>query len=283
MYTNLISTAQLSRNLRSPGWVIVDCRFDLTRPESGFEDYLKSHIPGAVYANLDKDMSGTRTALSGRHPLPEAEQFARRLSAWGIDPSRQVILYDASGGSYAARLWWMLRLFDYNTVAVLDGGWLKWVKEGLPVIAGEEAASAAALHTPAAIHWEMVAAIEDVETIRQSSEHRLIDARSPERYRGEIEPIDTIAGHIPGAVNRFHGDNLGSDGTFKSPAALRNEYEILLAGAPPQNVIVYCGSGVTSCHHLLAMDYAGLPGARLYVGSWSEWIRDPLRPIAAAK
>lgn len=276
-FTHIIQTDELAQHLSDPGWVIVDCRFDLANPGLGYELYQQGHLPGAVYAHLDNDLAGPRTPATGRHPLPHPGQFVQSLSNWGIDSGKQVVVYDNAGGSFAVRLWWLLRFFGHTAVAVLDGGLPKWVSEGRSLAGGVE-------HNPPAkfsaeMHPEMLATDEDVERLRLDPEFLLVDARSPERYRGEKEPIDPVAGHIPGAVNRFHGRNLGRHSTLKSPHTLRAEFDDLLHGIDPHNVIVYCGSGVTSIHHLLAMELAGLPGGKLYVGSWSQWIRDPEHPI----
>jgi len=281
MVSTIISTEDLEKRLTDPDWVIVDCRFDLSNPDWGFAEYQKSHIPGAVYAHLDRDLSGPAGKETGRHPLPDLELFASRLGSWGIGAGKQVVVYDTNGGAYAARLWWMLRFLGHPAAAVLDGGFPKWQQEGRSVRAGVEQ-RAPAQFSPQP-DWGMVVTADEVEQIRRSPDHRLIDARAPERFRGEVEPIDPVAGHIPGAVNRFHGSNLSPDGALLPAGTLRSQFMDLLGGVPPQNAVVYCGSGVTSCHHLLAMEIAGLPGARLYAGSWSEWITDRTRPTASSR
>ncbi|MBI3763372.1 MAG: sulfurtransferase [Chloroflexi bacterium] len=277
-YTTLVSTSLLASHLDDPVWIIVDCRFELKEPEWGFAEYQKAHIPGAAYASLDRDLAGPITPTSGRHPLPDPEQFKARLSNWGIDSSKQVVIYDTAGGAFAARLWWMLRYFDHDAVAVLDGGFPKWMREGRPTRAGIESRAPARFEGEA--HPEWIAVTEEVDRIRIDPAYRLIDARTAIRYRGEQEPIDPIAGRIPGAANRFHGDNLTPEGTFLTPDELKAQFEALLGGVRPENAVVYCGSGVTSAHHLVAMEHAGLKGARLYLGSWSEWIRDERRARA---
>jgi thiosulfate/3-mercaptopyruvate sulfurtransferase len=278
MRTTLVSTAELADHLRNPDWAVVDCRFDLARPDWGFTEYQSAHIPGSVYAHLDHHLSGPVTPFTGRHPLPDPEIMARRLSAWGIDARTQVVVYDTVGGAFAVRLWWLLRYMGHSGAAVLDGGFGKWQRENRPVAGGvQKRKPARFIPRP---DPTMMVETGDVAQLRQDVEYRLIDARAFERYRGDHEPIDPIAGHIPGAINRFHGLNLTPDGTFLPPEILRQQFETLLDGAAPENTIVYCGSGVTSIHHILAMELAGLPGARLYPGSWSEWIRDPTRPIA---
>ena len=281
-YTNLIEESDLLSNLENPDWVIVDCRFDLANPGWGFQDYQRDHIPGAVYAHLNDNLSGPTSPLTGRHPLPKMEIFANHLSGWGIDETKQVVVYDTSGGSFAARLWWMLRLVGHEAVAVLNGGFGKWKSDNYPSHSGVETNRPATFHLSQNLPSDKFVNAEEVEQIRTDPNFCLIDARTQERYRGEQEPIDPVAGHIPGAINRFHGLNLQTDGTLKSKSVLRAEFENLLKGIDPKNVVVYCGSGVTSCHHLLALDVAGLKGARLYVGSWSEWIRDSKRPRATS-
>jgi thiosulfate/3-mercaptopyruvate sulfurtransferase len=278
MYTTLISTHQLADHYLDPGWVIVDCRFDLTNPDWGFQDYQRAHIQGAVYAHLDHDLAGPITSQTGRHPLPAPEKFKQTVEKLGIQPNSQVIVYDTTGGGFAGRLWWMMRLIDHSAVALLDGGFVKWEQEGYPIKDGIELRQPVRWDRPIVYNNAMIVDADEVERIRQNAAYRLIDARAPERFSGEVEFIDPVAGHIPGAVNRFHGQNLLPDGTLKSPEILYEEFKNLLDGVNPENSVLYCGSGVTSCHHLIAMEIAGIPNARLYVGSWSEWIRDPDRP-----
>lgn len=278
MHTNIISTADLAANLDHPDWVVMDCRFDLAKPEWGFEEYISGHIPGSGYAHLDKDLAAPIIPESGRHPLPSIDVFASKLGGWGIGNSTQVVVYDTTGGVYAGRLWWLLRFLGHSSAAVLDGGFQKWVNEGRPLATGVQQVHPPVHFTPNP-NWDMVMDAAAVERIRQDPSFCLVDARSPERFRGENEPIDPVAGHIPGAVNRFHGKNLAPDGTFLPPDTLREQFTDLIGRTSPENVVVYCGSGVTSIHHILAMELAGLPGAKLYAGSWSEWIRDRKRPI----
>lgn len=275
MYTTIISTEALSNHLNDPDWVIIDCRFDLAKPDWGFTSYQEAHIPGAGYAHLDHDLAGPVTPQTGRHPLPDVSEMAGRLGYWGIRQDTQVVVYDTAGGAFAGRLWWLLRFLGHPRAAVLDGGFQKWQRESRLVNSGVERREPV-IFTPQP-DWSMVVFAGDVERIRQDPAYRLVDARSAERYRGEKEPIDPVAGHIPGAVNRFHGQNLTPEGVFLPPEKLRAEFEALVGNTPSENVVVYCGSGVTSIHHILAMQLTGLPGARLYVGSWSEWIRDPKR------
>jgi thiosulfate/3-mercaptopyruvate sulfurtransferase len=278
MFTTIISTEELAQHFNQPGWVIVDCRFDLKEPDWGYTEYRNYHIPHAVYAHLDKDLASPVTPETGRHPLPDPDVMAERLGKWGIGSDTQVVVYDTTGGSYAVRLWFQLRMLGHSGVAVLDGSFQKWQKEGRPLRSGIET-NAPKKFTPHP-NYSLVVDAAQVDKIRQDPAYRLVDARAPERYHGETEPIDPVAGHIPGAVNRFHGSNLSPEGTFLPPETLRRQFRDLIGDTDPQNVVVYCGSGVTSCHHILAMEIAGLPGVKLYPGSWSEWIRDANRPVA---
>ena len=266
-------------HLRDPDWVIFDCRFDLKNPDWGFQNYQIGHILGSVYAHLDHDLSGPiLPGLTGRHPLPDIDTLAARFSAWGISSHTQVVVYDTAGGAYAARLWWMLRFLGHPAVAVLDGGLQAWQRAGYPMASGVETRTPASFHPHP--HWQMLVTTPEMEQVHASPDYCLVDARAPERFRGETEPIDPVAGHIPGAVNRFHGANLQPSGFFLPPQELRAQFTALLGDTPAENTIVYCGSGVTSCHHLVAMESAGLPGGRLYLGSWSEWITDRNRKIS---
>lgn len=277
-FTTLISTAELAAHLDDPDWAIVDCRYDLNNSAWGERVYAEAHLRGAVYAHLDRDLSGPKTGRNGRHPLPDPEAFMRRLGAWGIGPGVQVVAYDQANGMWASRLWWMLRWVGHTAVAVLDGGLAKWTAEGRPTQAGVEARAARAF-SGAPRPGQFVTA-DDVDHLRQDPAYRLVDARAPERYRGEAEPIDSVAGRIPGAVNHYNALNVNPDGTFLAPDALRARFLGLLGGAPPENVVAYCGSGIAATHNLLALEIAGLPGARVYMGSWSEWCADPGWPVA---
>lgn len=277
--TTIVSTEVLEQHLQDPDWVIVDCRFDLLKPDWGRQSYEAAHIPGAFFADLDHDLSGSKTPSSGRHPLPSAQNWKRVVSSWGITPDMQVVAYDSAGGSLAAvRVWWLLRACGHQNVAVLDGGFPKWEREGRSLDS----------HSPnprPVIQFSGLLDEDQLATTRQLIDliNRpgilLMDARAPERFRGEVEPIDPVAGHIPGAKNRPSALNLNADQTFKPADQLRVEFTELLENHLPENVISYCGSGVTGIHNLLAMEIAGLTGGRLYAGSWSEWIRDPSRPI----
>jgi thiosulfate/3-mercaptopyruvate sulfurtransferase len=280
-YRTLITTEQLAASLEDPAFVIVDCRFLLTDVEWGRRVYLEAHIPGARYAHLDDQLSGPKTGTNGRHPLPDPDVLAEALGRLGIERGRQVAAYDQDTGMYASRLWWLLRWLGHDEAAVLDGGFAKWLAEGRPTRAGEEAARPARFTgTP---RPDMTIAADGVEAVRSSRSWRLIDARAPERYRGETEPYDRVAGHIPGAMNRPLNDNLTAAGTFKPAADLRAEFASAAGGVSTDHVIAYCGSGVTASHHVLALELAGLHGARLYPGSWSEWSSDPSRPVATGE
>ncbi len=276
-YTTLISPDELLPHLEDPQWVVVDCRFDLFDLTKGEQDYLKAHIPGAVFAHLERDLSAVPTGTNGRHPLPPIEDLISTFSQWGIGESVQVVAYDDRGGSFAARLWWCLRYMGHKTVAVLNGGFPSWERAGFLAISGVE--NRLPISFKPQVQDDMLIQLDQLQAIADSPDVLLLDARAPERYRGEEEPIDPIAGHIPGAVNRFWEWDLAEDCRFLPPVILRTEFEKILGTASPQSVIVYCGSGVTSCHNLLAMTYAGLHGARLYLGSWSEWCADQARPV----
>jgi thiosulfate/3-mercaptopyruvate sulfurtransferase len=276
-YTQIISAADLQARLSLPDWVVVDCRFDLSQPDWGFSDYLRGHIQGAVYAHLDYDLSGPRTPVTGRHPLPDPQAFRETMGRLGIDRSKQVIVYDTAGGSIAVRLVWLLKYYGHERVAVLDGGYLEWRNHLFPTEYGSHSNPSATF--TGAPDPRMIVTTGEMLTLSAQKKIQMIDARAPERYRGEREPIDPVAGRIPGAVNRFYGLNLNRDGLFLPPDQLKSEFLELLGGTSPEKAVVYCGSGVTSPHHLLAMTLAGLPMARLYAGSWSEWIQDPDRPI----
>ncbi len=268
----LVSTAELAAHLGA--WRIFDCRHDLAKPELGESQYREAHIPGALFASLDRDLSAPKTGKNGRHPLPDPEVFGAWLGTLGLKPADQVVCYDAGNGAMAARLWWMLRWVGHEAVAVLDGGIAKWSKESRPVTADVPSFSA----TEYAIHLDEDAAVSVRTVQRRLGQQLLLDARAPARYRGEQEPIDPEAGRIPGAKNRFNMDNVAADGTFKSSSELKSQFEAVLAGRPAAEVVNYCGSGVAATHNLLAMEIAGLKGARLFAGSWSEWIADPARP-----
>ena len=275
MFTTIVSTAVLASHVDAP--VIVDCRSKLDDEGWGEREYVAAHIPTAVYADLNRDLSGPKTGANGRHPLPDPRALAQTLGRLGITSGVQVIAYDQDNGSWASRLWWLLRWMGHDAVAVLDGGFAKWIAEGRPTASGVETRPAQVFTgTPRA---EMAVDVDAVASHLGSPEWRLIDARARERYRGEKEPIDRTPGHIPGAVNHFFGGNLAADNTFKTPEELRAQFAPALAGARADRVICYCGSGVTACHNLLAMEHAGIHGAKLYGGSWSEWSAEPKRRV----
>lgn len=277
--TTIVSTESLEQHLYDPNWVIVDCRFDLMKPTWGRESYTAAHIPGAFFADLDLELSGAKTPLSGRHPLPSSDNWRRVVTNWGITPDTQVVAYDSAGGSLAAvRVWWLLRAYGHQNVAVLDGGFPKWEREARPLNADIPKTRQAAAFTNNFDASYLVTTDQLVKMIGQPG-ILLLDARAAERFRGEVEPIDPVAGHIPGARNRPSSLNLNADQTFKPAEQLLVEFSELLQDHPSDSVVAYCGSGVTGIHNLLAMEIAGLKGGRLYAGSWSEWIRDPSRPI----
>jgi thiosulfate/3-mercaptopyruvate sulfurtransferase len=275
-YRTLIPTEHLSSHL-GDGWVIVDCRYDLQNESLGREHYRAAHIPGAVYASLGEDLAGPRTGTNGRHPLPSIEALAATFGRLGISRDVQVVVYDQDTGMYASRLWWLLRYLGHDAVALLDGGWAKWTREGRPTKSGEEHPTSTAF--TADPHREMQLSVEQVSARLGDPSMLLVDARAPERFEGRTEPIDRLPGHIPGAVSHFFKINLAEDGTMLPPDRLRRAFDDVLRGHEPSKAVMYCGSGVTACQNLLAMEHAGLPGARLYVGSWSEWSADPSRPI----
>ncbi|MDY6947443.1 MAG: sulfurtransferase [Pseudomonadota bacterium] len=277
MLTTLVSIDTLAAHLDDARWLIVDCRFDLTQPAAGEAAYRAGHIPGALYAHLDRDLASPITATTGRHPLPDPERFAATLRSWGVTADTQVIAYDADNGMYAARLWWLLRWVGHRGVAVLDGGFKAWSSARLPTNTEIPARQPSQFQArPNRDMWVDAAQVQ--ERVRQA-DWRVLDARAPERFAGSVEPLDTVAGHVPGARNHPFATNLTSDGRFGAPEELRRRYEQSQAGVADERTIAMCGSGVSACHTLLALEVAGKPGARLYAGSWSEWIRDAKRPV----
>ncbi|HEY6093689.1 MAG TPA: sulfurtransferase [Gallionellaceae bacterium] len=280
-YTTVVSTEQLAEHLQDPNWIVFDCRFTLTNKEAGRQAYLASHIPGARYAHLDDDLSAPVTEKTGRHPLPDAQLLSEKLSQWGVDGSKQVVVYDDSFGAMAVKMWWLLRWLGHDKVALLDGGLPKWMKEKLPMTADLPQVTPAKFVPQ--LHKEMQASVAEVENARQERCRLVIDARPEQRFTGEREPLDKVAGHIPGSVNWVFDENLDFDGTYLPAEELRENYEKLLNGVKPELVIHTCGSGVTACHNMLAMEIAGLPSGKLYPGSWSEWIVDPERPVATGE
>jgi thiosulfate/3-mercaptopyruvate sulfurtransferase len=267
----LVSTEDLSRH---PEWRVFDCRHDLMKPEAGEQMYRDGHVPGALFAHLDHDLSAPKSGTNGRHPLPDPAKFIAWLGAQGLKKTDTVVCYDGGPGAMAARLWWMLRWVGHDSVAVLDGGLAKWKKEGRPVSA--EVPKFPGTTYAGVVRPDMAVDVAHVE--KHLGKELMLDARAPARWRGENEPIDPEAGRIPGSLNRFNSDNLTPESVHKSPAELRKAFETVLAGRAPGEVVHSCGSGVAACHNLLAMQVAGLKGAKLYAGSWSEWIADPKRP-----
>jgi thiosulfate/3-mercaptopyruvate sulfurtransferase len=280
-HTTLISTDELSAHLRGArptegAWAIVDCRANLNDPAWGRAEYLAAHIPGAVYADLNSDLAGPRTGTNGRHPLPSVEALAETFERLGISNGMQVVVYDQDTGLYASRMWWSLRYLGHDAVALLDGGWAKWLREARPTAAGDETPPPARF-TPSPRPGYQITVDEVAARAGQGA--LLVDARGPERFEGREEPIDRVAGHIPGASNHFYKSNLAPDGTMLPPEDLRRAFDALLGARPADQAVMYCGSGVSACHNLLAMEHAGLRGTPLYVGSWSEWSADPSRPV----
>jgi len=276
-YRTIVSAEDLQRSLSNPELVIFDCRHELMSPEAGARAYAQSHLPGARFAHSETDLAGPKTGRNGRHPLPDPQVFMGWLGRNGVDASKQVVAYDFAAGSSAARLWWMLRWVGHDRVAVLDGGWEGWVKAGLPVAAEQPriiATTFAGEPRPIWVDVEFVSShLKDPSVI-------VLDARTPERFQGRTEPIDPVAGHIPGARNHLFRDNLTGDGRFKPSQELRRAFMAVLGTAQPEQIVHQCGSGVSACSNLLAMEIAGLRGSRLYPGSWSEWVADPSRPVA---
>lgn len=276
-FTTLLDAETLSRHLDDPGFAIIDCRFKLADDAWGELEYLDGHIAGAGYAHLNRDLSGVKTGSNGRHPLPDPDALKRTLGQLGIDPTIQVVAYDQDNGMFASRLWWLLRWLGHDAAAVLDGGFAKWTAERRPVVSGRESRAARTFSgTPRS---ELVVDANEVDALRRRSDWRLLDARAPERYRGETEPLDKVAGHIPGAVNYFFQNNVDERGAFAAPDDLRIRLQEAIGNVAPDHVVCYCGSGVTACQNLMALERAGIRGAKLYPGSWSEWSSDSKRPV----
>jgi thiosulfate/3-mercaptopyruvate sulfurtransferase len=280
MYTTLISAADLSLHAADPTWVVVDCRHDLANLSAGREGYCAAHLPGAVFADTETELSGPKRGADGvfrgRHPLPDRDAFIETLRSWGVNDDTQVVAYDAHGGMFAARLWWMLRWVGHEAVAVLDGGMGAWQAAGQPLTADAPAERRGSI----AARDSLVSTVDAGQVLANigSGARTVVDARAADRFRGENETIDPVGGHIPGAKNRFFKDNLQADGRFKDAAQLKADFAPLVSDA--SKAIMQCGSGVTACHNLLALEVAGMPGAALYPGSWSEWCADPARPVA---
>ncbi len=275
-FTTLIDTATLASLVGQHRVLIADCRFDLKDTTAGERAYVAAHIPGAIYVHLDRDLSAAKTGTNGRHPLPAPEVFAATLGRLGLRNDMQVVAYDQDSGMYASRLWWMLRWMGHDAVAVLDGGYARWVADERPTTSGNAPTRPESF--VAAPRPEMLAPLEELSRLTAQG-YQLVDARAPERYRGEIEPLDRVPGHIPGALNHFFQSNLADDGTFRTAGELAERFRTTLGATPVERTICYCGSGVTACHDLLALEHAGLRGAKLYAGSWSEWSADPTRPV----
>ena len=277
-WSTLIATDELARHLNDPRFVIVDVRHDLAQPDQfGEAAYAKSHIPGAAFAHVDRDLSAAQTGRNGRHPLPTPEASAALFGSLGIDETKQVVAYDQGNGMYASRLWWMLRWLGHDAAAVLDGGFAKWTQERRPVT-GEPPTVEPTKFVPSRVRPTVNATGIAASLPRHGL--LLLDARAAERYRGDVEPLDPVAGHIPGAINRPYSRNVSADGTFRSPRELRSEFDAMLHGRSAEDLVHYCGSGVSACHNVLAMAVAGYPLTRIYPGSWSEWIADPRRPVS---
>jgi thiosulfate/3-mercaptopyruvate sulfurtransferase len=278
-FTTTISLKELTEHINDQEWVIVDCRFKLANPDEGRQDYEKAHIPGAVYAHLDEDLSSPIIkGVTGRHPLPSVEHITKVFSRIGIDSKVQVVAYDDMGGALpAGRVWWLLRWLGHGRVALLDGGWQEWVRQGLPVRSGNETRMPRIFI--AHPRNNLIVSSEDVESMRKDPQYRVLDVRAANRFRGENETIDPLPGHIPGAISAPYAENLNPDGTFLDNERLAARYKRLIGGVPMNQVVCYCGSGVSATHDILAMMKAGLGEAHLYAGSYSEWITDPKRPV----
>jgi thiosulfate/3-mercaptopyruvate sulfurtransferase len=280
-WQTLIDADALRRELGDPRWVVLDARFDLADPDSGERAWRAGHVPGAQYAHLDRDLSDLSRRGMGRHPLPDAEVFCATLARWGITPEHQIVAYDAGNGMFAARLWWMMRALGHRDVAVLDGGLAAWQAAGHALSTTHE--EPARGRYQAQFDPRQIVTVDDVSRALPAGEISLLDARAAERFRGEVEPLDPRAGHVPGARNRPFAANLAADGRFLPKDVLAAQFGALLGARPAQALVHMCGSGVTACHNLLAMEHAGFHGARLYAGSWSQWCGDPTRAIATGE
>jgi thiosulfate/3-mercaptopyruvate sulfurtransferase len=277
-WTTLVSTEVLARHLDDPAWVVFDCRHELADPGRGRREYAQAHVPGARFLSLDDDLSSPRTGSNGRHPLPDFATLREKLERAGVSAGSQVVAYDAQGGMVAARLWWLARALGHESAAVLDGGWGKWLAEGRPRSSDTPA--------PKPARWSASGRPDcvDARFVQSHLGDRavlLLDARAPDRYRGQNETLDPVGGRIPGARNRFYRDNLDASGCFKPAQALRADFAGMTGEG--RSVVHYCGSGVSACHNVLAMAVAGLPPGRLYPGSWSEWCADRSRPVATGE
>ncbi len=278
MHTTIVSTSDLKSHLHDPNWLLLDCQHDLMDHDFGKNAYASEHIPGAHFISMEEDMAGAKSGSNGRHPLPTVAALEAIFGRVGVSPDKQVVVYDNSQNNYAGRVWWTLRYLGHRAVAVLDGGLGKWKDESKPVTA--EVPKSSPVEFKAAPDEAMRVQVEALVDNLSHHQLQVVDARTMERYSGAAEPIDPVAGHIPGARLRFWKENMNADGTFKSPAVLRAEFAELLGELEPSQIVHQCGSGVTACHNLIAMELAELPGAKLYVGSWSEWCADLSRPVA---
>lgn len=278
-YRTLVSAETLLENLKDPQWIVFDVRHELANVEAGRAAYAISHIPGAIFEHMDDDLSAPKTGFNGRHPLPDREAFAEKMALAGVNRDSQVVVYDSQGGMMAARLWWMLRWIGHESIAVLDGGWPAWQRISAPTESAIPAHRARGNVTLQPSLAPLVT-VEQVLANLESRERVIVDARGEDRFRGENETIDPVAGHIPGAINRPFRNNLSANDEFKSAESLHAEWNEVLRDWRPSQVVAQCGSGVTACHNILALEIAGMPGAALYAGSWSEWCADPDRPVA---
>ncbi|QJR12776.1 Putative thiosulfate sulfurtransferase SseB [Usitatibacter rugosus] len=274
----LVSTQELTRNLDNPNWVVIDVRHDLMKPDYGVKSYMEGHIPDAHFVSVDKDLAGAHTGTNGRHPLPDIDTFSRKMGRCGVTSERTVVAYDDMGGNWAVRLWWLLRWLGHEKVVLLDGDFRKWKKELRPMPKDPPPPRSGKF-----VPRPLLGATVDtpfVDYFRKRPDGALIDARAPDRFSGQTEPVDPVAGRVPGAINRFWQTNLEPDGTWKSPEQLRKEFEAIIGSTKPEQTVHMCGSGVTACHNIFAMELAGLGGSRLYPGSWSEWCSDKTRAVA---
>ncbi len=277
-YSTLIDVNTLATELQNPAWVILDCRFELTNPAWGEAQFAAGHLPGAQYAHLDRDLAGAPTATSGRHPLPSPHDFAALAGRWGIDRHTQIVVHDQAGGVFAARAWWLFRWLGHERVALLDGGLAAWYRAGLPLETTTQSRPARTFEPHP--QDERVVTVEDIVAALGTPKMHLVDARGADRFAGQNETMDPRAGHVPGAVNHHYALNLSTEGRLQDAASLRERWLATLAGRDAKEMVAMCGSGVSACLNLLSMEVAGLPGARLYPGSWSEWVKDPDRPVA---
>ena len=278
IYRTLVSTEILNQHINNPNWITIDCRFSLTDSEAGAKAYRMGHIPNARYAHLNKDLSSSITNTSGRHPLPDFNLLAKKLGLWGITNKSQIIVYDDANGAFAGRLWWLLRCMGHDSVAILDGGINHWRQQSLPLTTTLPSVKPKKFR--AYINHSCWLTASKLSNDLATKKIKVIDARTEERFQGKQEPIDPVAGHIPNAINRAFQLNLGKNGLFLERNKLQQQFMDLLGPYSPEQTVHMCGSGVTACHNLLAMEHAGLPGSKLYPGSWSEWITNQNRPIA---